>query len=191
MNKQAYSELLTVVILIICAALTRFFPHPPNFTAIGAMAIFGGSIIQNKKIALLIPVSALLVSDIALNFISGVNGFYGLGQFFIYGSFMLITALSMLIRKRNFLNIAFASIWSGVIFFIISNFGVWVSSQVAYPHTFSGLISCYTAAIPFYQNEFFGNFGLNAIYGNLFFSGVLFGIYAVLQNSFATAKKSI
>lgn len=189
MNKQAFTQLFPAVILIICAALTRFFPHPPNFTAIGAMAIFGGTMIKDKKIAVLLPLITLLLTDIGFELFSSTNGFYGTGQFFVYGAFLLITLLSTFIKKASFTNILLASIWSGVLFFIISNIGVWLSSQVVYPLTVSGLIACFAAAIPFYQNEFFGNFLLNGIYSNLFYSAVLFGMYALVQNSLNPSKK--
>ena len=191
MNKQTNLQILPAALLIFCAALTRFFPHPPNFTAIGAMAIFGGSILNNKKLAFLLPLAALLISDLALEVFTSTKGFYGTGQFFVYGAFILITALATLIKKRNPSNLIFAAFWSGIIFFILSNFGTWISGQVPYPLTFSGLMACYAAAIPFYQNEFFGNFALNAIYGNLFFGALLFGAYRLIENNFEPAKSIV
>ena len=191
MNKQSNLQITPAAILIFCAALTRFFPHPPNFTAIGAMAIFGGSVISNKKLAFLLPLAALFLSDLALEVFSGTKGFYGTGQYFVYGAFILITALATLIKKKTPGNLIFAAVWSGVIFFILSNFGTWISGQVPYPLTFSGLISCYAAAIPFYQNEFFGNFALNAIYGNLFFGAILFAAYRLVENNLSPAKSIV
>ncbi len=189
MNKQSNLQIIPAAILIFCAALTRFFPHPPNFTAIGAMAIFGGSVLSNKKLAFLLPLAALFLSDLALGVFSGTKGFYGGGQFFVYGAFLLITALSTLIKKKTPGNLIFAAVWSGVIFFILSNFGTWISGQVAeYPLTYSGLMKCYAKAIPFYQNEFFGNFALNAIYGNLFFGAILFAVYRLVENNLSTSK---
>jgi hypothetical protein len=93
---------------------------------------------------------------------------------------MLITLLATLIRKISVASISFAAVWSGLIFFIISNLGAWISSTT-YPHNLTGLLACFTAAIPFYKNEFFGNFVLNSIMGNLFFSALLFGAYYLLS----------
>ncbi len=181
MNKQNKSLLLSAIVLILFAAASRLFPHYPNFTAIGAMALFGGTVIADKKLAILLPIAALLLSDVCLQIFGITSGFYK-GQFFIYGAFILITVLASFIRKPNAGNIAVASVWSGIIFFLLSNFGVWVmGSGVVYGKTVSGLVACYAAAIPFYKNEFFGNFLLNGIYGNLFFSAVLFGAYYLVK----------
>ena len=187
MNKQNNSSILTAAFLILVAAITRYFPHPPNFTAIGAMAIFGGAAISNKKLAFLLPLAALFLSDVALQLFSSTKGFYGTSQYFVYGAFMIITALSTLMKKKSATNIFFAAIWSGIIFFIVSNFGTWASGDI-YPKTLNGLRTCFIEAIPFYKNEFFGNFLLNTIYGNLFFSAILFGIYAVTEKTFSTQK---
>ena len=187
MNKQNNRMIFSAALLIVMAAVTRYFPHPPNFTAIGAMAIFGGATISNKKLAFILPLAALFLSDVALQLFSGTKGFYGTSQYFVYGAFMLITALSTFIKNKSAVNIVLAAVWSGIIFFVVSNFGTWVSGDI-YPKTFVGLGSCFLAAIPFYQNEFFGNFALNAIYGNLFYGGLLFGIYAIMEKRFATRQ---
>ncbi len=187
MNKQNNTLLLTAIILIVYAAFTRLVPHPPNFTAIGAMAVFGGSAISNKKVALLLPVAALFLSDVCLQLLNITPGFYG-GQLFVYIAFILITWMATYIRKPGFGNITMAAIWSGVIFFLISNLGVWAFGEHLYPKTFSGLMTCYAAAIPFYKNEFFGNFLLNTIMGNLFFSALLFGSYYIIASQVKKLK---
>jgi hypothetical protein len=187
MNKQNNNQVVLAAVLIFFAALTRLFPHYPNFTAIGAMAIFGGSTIKDKKLAFLLPLGALFLSDICLQLFTSVKGFYGNGQIFVYGSFMLITWLSTFIRKKNVMNIAFAGIWSGILFFLISNFGEWLFSTL-YPRTLAGLAEGYIAAIPFYNGEFFGSFFLNTIMGNLFFSAILFGAYYFADKKVAAPK---
>jgi hypothetical protein len=182
MNKQNRSMVISAALLIVFAALTRLLPHPFNFTAVGAMAVFGGSVIKDKKLAFLLPLAALLLSDVCLQLFSSTKGFYGTTQFFVYGAFMLITLLSTFIRKTSVANIAFAAVWSGLIFFIISNLGAWISSTT-YAHNLNGLLVCYAAAIPFYKNEFFGNFLLNGIMGNVFFSALLFGGYYLMARN--------
>jgi hypothetical protein len=182
MNKQNNSLLVTAILLIVFAGATRLFPHYPNFTAIGGMALFGGAVIKNKKLALVLPIAALLLSDVALQVLGITQGFYG-GQIFVYAAFLLIAALATFIRKPGVANIAFASVWAGVIFFLISNFGTWAMGDFLYPKTFNGLMACYAAAIPFYKNEFFGNFLLNGIYSTAFFSMVLFGAYYLVERS--------
>lgn len=187
MNRQNNSLVLSAGLLIVAAAFTRLFPHYPNFTAIGAMAVFGGSVIKDKKLAFLLPLGALLLSDVCLQLFTSTKGFYGTSQFFVYAAFILITALATLMQKRSVAGIALAAVWSGAIFFIISNLGVWISSDF-YPKTFAGLASCYWAAIPFYKNELFGNFILNSIMGNIFYSAILFGAYAIMEKKSAMPK---
>lgn len=185
MNKQSTKLVLSAAVLIAFAALTRLFPHYPNFTAIGAMAIFGGAVIKDKKLALLLPLAALAISDICLEWFTPVQGFYGKEQLFVYAAFIIITVMAMFIRKITFGSIAFASVWSGIIFFLISNFGVWLISP-AYPNTLDGLGACYWIGIPFYNREITGSFLLNSIAGNLFFSAVLFSAYALVKQQYYT-----
>lgn len=189
MNKQSNTLFFSAALIIAAAAFTRLFPHFYNFTAIGAMAVFGGSVIKDKKLALLLPVCAMLLSDICFELFTSTKGFYGISQFFVYGAFLIITALSTLMKKRSVTNIALACVWSAAIFFVISNFGVWVSSDF-YPKTLSGLADCFFVAIPFYKNEFFGNFVLNSIMGNAFYSVLLFGAYYLAERK-ADMKKAI
>lgn len=187
MNKQNKTLLLSAGLLVLAAAFTRLFPHAPNFTAIGGMAIFGGSVIKDKKLALLLPLAALLLSDVCLQLFTETKGFYGTTQFFVYTAFLIITALATFMRKRSVGNIALAAVWSGAIFFIFSNLGVWVSSN-SYPKSLEGLGACYAAAIPFYKNDFFGNFILNSIMGNVFYSILLFGAYSILERKTSMQK---
>lgn len=189
MNKQNNTLLLSAGLLMIAAAFTRLFPHYPNFTAIGAIAIFGGSVIKDKKLAFLLPLGALFLSDVCLQLLTSTTGFYGTSQFFVYLAFMIITAVAGFMQKKSAANIALAAVWSGAIFFILSNFGVWLSSDF-YPKTLAGLAACYWASVPFYKNEFFGNFILNIIMANLFYSAVMFGAYALMERK-ATLQKAI
>jgi len=187
MNKQNNKLVLSATLLILFAALTRLFPHYPNFTAIGAMAIFGGIVIKDKKLAFLLPLGALFLSDVCLQFFTSIHGFYGKEQIFVYSAFILITGLAMFIRKQNVATIAFAAVWSGILFFLISNLGVWLLSPF-YPNTLAGLAACYWIAIPFYNGEITGSFLLNSIVGNLFFSAILFGAYALVKQQIFTRR---
>lgn len=189
MNRQNNALLISAGLLIIAAAFTRLFPHYPNFTAIGAIAVFAGSVIKDKKLVFLLPLGALLLSDICLQLFTSTKGFYGTSQYFVYAAFVIITALATLMQKRSVANIALAAVWSGAIFFIISNLGVWLSSDF-YPKTLSGLGACYWAAIPFYKNELFGNFILNSVLGNVFYSALLFCAYYIMERK-ATMQKAI
>ncbi len=187
MNKQNKTLFFSASLLIVFAAFTRLFPHYPNFTAVGAIAIFGGSVINDKKLAFLLPLAALFLSDVCLELFTGTKGFYGKGQLFVYGAFLLITWLATFMRKPNAGNVAFAAVWSGLIFFLLSNFGVWIWSTL-YPKTLAGLAEVYLAAIPFYKGEIFGSFFFNTILGNLFYSALLFGSYYIISKNAPSQK---
>lgn len=177
--KQTNQSIVPAAVLIVFAAFTRLLPHYPNFTAIGAIALFGGAVIKDRKLAMLLPLAALFISDLCLQLFTATKGFYGKGQIFVYGSFILITWLATFIRKKNVMNIAFAGIWSGILFYLISNFGEWLFSTL-YPRTLAGLAEGYVAGIPFINGQFFGSFFFNAIFGNLFYCAVLFGAFYLI-----------
>ena len=176
--------------LILLAAVSRLIPHPPNFAPIASLAIFGGTVINNKKYALILPLGALLLSDILFELFTSTKGFYDISQTFVYGAFILITFLATKIKTVSTKNILFACLWSGAIFFILSNFGVWLTG-VFYPKTLAGLMQCYTAAIPFYKNEFFGNMLLNTFMSNIFYTAVLFGAYAVIKKTVVSTNAQL
>ena len=190
MNKQNKTLVFSAAILIIAAAFTRLIPHAPNFTAIGAIAIFGGSVLRDKKAAFLFPLAALILSDICLQLFTPIKGFYGISQFFVYAAFIVITALATFMKKKSVANIALAAIWSGAIFFVLSNVGVWLSSDF-YPKSLNGLAACMYAAIPFYKQELFSSFLLNTIMGNLFYSALMFALYAVMEKKVEMKKHAI
>lgn len=155
---------ITVAVLIIIAAATRFLPHPANFTAIGAMALFGTARLQDKRMAFVLPIAAMLISDLFIPF--GYNPS-------VYLSFVLIAVLGLSLRNTNkVLPIAGASLASSLIFYIITNFAVWMGDNgVMYSRNIDGLWMSYTAAIPFFWN---------GLAGDLFFSAVLFGAYSLV-----------
>lgn len=159
-------RLLTLVAIVFAAALTRLLPHPWNFTAIGAIALFGGSHFSSRLQSLLIPIAALLMTDLIL-------GFYP-GMIFTYAAFALIVVLGWTLTERaSVLRVATYALSASTLFFLVSNFGVWATTGM-YPLTGEGLISCYVMAIPFFSNQ---------ILGDLFYSGVIFGAYAALRHS--------
>lgn len=164
--------------LILFAALTRLLPHAYNFTAIGAVALFGAAWLPKKGWALAVPLAApllaLFLSDLILNnfvYASFYDGFQLMtpGFLSIYGAFVLIVLLAIpLFRKVTFPRVLTGALGASVVFFLVSNFGVWISSPL-YPLTAEGLILCYTAAIPFFHYT---------VAGNLMYSAALFGGFA-------------
>ncbi len=165
---------ITVGALILLAATTRFLPHPANFTAIGAMALFGTARLNDKRLAFILPIAAMLLSDLFIPY--GYNPS-------VYFSFVLIAILGLSLRNTNkVLPIVGASLASSLIFYLITNFAVWMGENGGiYPKTIDGLWMSYTAAIPFFWN---------GLAGDLFFTGVLFGTYELVKRTaFVRATK--
>ncbi len=177
MNEASKKNLFLVITMIILAASTRIFPHPPNVTAIGAMGLLGAAYLPRKVWAFIVPFVALWLSDLAINniiFAEYYDGFvwFTQGAFGIYLGFGLIVLLGIgLLKKVKVPTLIGASLGSSFIFYLASNFGSWMSG-FTYPKTGAGLIACYTAGLPFL---------LNTILGDLFFVGVLFGAYALFS----------
>jgi len=158
--------------IVITAAAMRLLPHPPNVTPIAAMALFGGVYFNSRITAILVPLTAMYLSDIVLGFF-----FYDFGWFhwfmpFVYGSFAVTVCLGLLIRRRlTPLTVSGAALGGSVLFFILTNFGVWLIGGL-YPKTPAGLFSCYIAAIPFFRNM---------LVGNAAYTLMLFGGFALAQ----------
>ncbi len=167
---------LTLVGITLVAAAMRLLPHPPNFTPIAAMALFGGAQYTSKRAAFVIPLAAMALSDVALGF-----GFHRLMPF-VYGSFALIVCLGLWIRqRRSLLSIGAAALVGSVLFFVVTNFGVWLEGHL-YPPTVEGLLACYVAAIPFFRNTLAGD----AVY-----TIVLFGGFALAQKLFPALRENL
>ena len=169
MNNPRFGVLTAMILL---AAASRLIPHPPNFTPIAALALFGGASFADKRAAFLVPLAGLLLSDLVL-------GFYALMPV-VYGSFALIVCLGFWLRRqRSVARIAGAAVASAVLFFIVTNFGVWAFGTL-YPRTAAGLTECYIAAIPFFQNT---------LSSNLLYAGVLFGGLALAEKRFVSLRE--
>jgi len=138
--------------LILILAFARLIPHAPNFTPIIAVAIMSGYFFKNLNFSLIILLIAMLISDIFIGFYENV--------FFVYASLLLITFIFHKISKKiNFKNLFIFGFAGALIFFIISNFGVWILGSpgvdnLPYDKNLNGLIECYILAIPFFGNTF-------------------------------------
>ncbi len=170
MNKKHFAFVTGFIGL---AVLSRILPHLYNFTPLGAIALFGAAYFTDKKWAIIIPLVAMWISDLFLNnlvYTSIYGGFtlFNWGMLWIYGSLILIALLGMkVLKKVTVPRIIGGALSASVIFFIVSNFGVWLTSPM-YPLNFGGLIASYTAAIPFFHNT---------LAGDLVYCSVLFGAY--------------
>ena len=158
------TRLLALLAAIIGAAALRLLPHPPNFSPIAAMALFSGACVGRRWLAFVAPLAALLLSDAVLGFYRGMG--------FVYGSMALVVLIGWWVStRRTPLRIGAAALASSVLFYVATNFGMWLFSGF-YPLTLAGLEACYIAAIPFFQNT---------LAGDLFFTVLLFGGFAVLE----------
>ena len=179
--KKDLVQTSVVILMVLVAAFSRLIPHLPNFTAVGAMAIFAGFLIPNRIISIAIPLLAMWLSDLVINnIVYSSPDFMWLspGFFWIYAGLFAHTVFAWLFRKPHISGIAGASLAGAVTFFLLSNFGVW-SGSAMYEKTSEGLISCYTAALPFFGNM---------LAGNLIFSAILFGIYFILAKQSQTFR---
>ncbi len=152
-----------VVSLIFFAILSRFLPHPPNFTPIAAIALLSSKGFVNRWVAFLIPIVSLFISDLFLGLHTTIP--------FVYGSFILIALLGRYVKKINI----FSVLLSSSIFFLVTNLGVWL---LHYPLSVKGLFQCYILALPFF---------LNTVIGDLVYGALLIYPFYVLQkrNRFA------
>lgn len=149
---------MLVLALLVGGILMRLISHEPNFTPVTAIALFGG-VYLNKKYAIFLPLTLMVISDIFIGFHDTI--------LFTWGSFVLIALIGLWVREhKRVATILTSSVISAILFFIITNFGAWLS--VLYPHTWQGFIDCYTLAIPFFRNT---------LLSSVIYSVVLFGTY--------------
>ena len=156
MNNKFDVKLLIAVGLILLSIASRFFAVMPNFSPIMAVALFSGVVFSNRKLAMLIPISALFISDL----------FIGLHptMLSVYLSFAVIVLLGMRMKEVTVKNVLGNSLLGAVIFFAITNFAVWAAGW--YGYTFAGLATCFEMAIPFFRTT---------LASSILYSALLFG----------------
>lgn len=154
-------EFAIATAFIFIGAIFRFLPHPPNFSPIAAIALFGG-VYLSRKIALILPLLAMVISDLFLGFYSWKL------MAVVYLSFLIYVLLGFKLKKnKKWYTVLGYSFSGAMIFYLLTNLAVW-AFMGWYPKTLSGLIQCYVMAIPFFKNTLFGD---------LFYTGLFFGIY--------------
>lgn len=165
------SRLYMLGAMVVGAALMRFIPHPWNFTPVAALALFSGAHFERRSTALLIPITALLLSDIVLGFHSTMP--------FVYGAFVGMVYLGWFIREnRSALRVMGSSLVGSIMFFVVTNFGVWLVGGL-YEFSWNGLSQCFIAAIPFFRTT---------LAGDLFYTAVLFGSFAWAERRFLMVR---
>ena len=173
------SNLLILFILILACALYRVWDsRPMGFAPQIAMALFAGSVSKDKRFAFLFPVLSLFISDLIYQILyiqglSTIKGFYS-GQWQNYLLIASITVIGFFINKNKIGQIFIGSLAGAVYFFLISNFMVWIGggwdiNNQPYPRSFSGLMLCYTEALPFFKWSVLSTFVFNGIFFGSFY----------------------
>lgn len=159
-------HLLVFIPLVIAAIASRFIPHPFNFTAVGAIALFSGAMMVDKRYAYLIPLALLFLTDLFIGF--------HFSMLPVYGSFMLTVWIGTKIRNNpRWFKIMGASVISSLIFFLITNLPLWYLDLRLYPMTMEGTLTSYEMALPFFRNQ---------LLGDLFYNAILFGMFYIIPS---------
>lgn len=149
------------ILLVILGIFSRVIVHTPQFTATLAVALFAGMYL-NKRLAWIVPVGMMLVTDVILGFHDTM--------LFTYGSMLGISAIGIFLKNRkSYLNVFAGSIGAALLFFVVTNFGAFLS---LYPRTWGGLYECYILAIPFFRST---------LLSTVAYSLVLYAAYEALQ----------
>lgn len=159
------------IFMIIGGAALRVLPHEPNFAPIAAIALFGG-VYLNKKYAIILPLAAMIISDFFLGFHDTL--------LYVYGAFLLTGVMGLWLRKHKNVGTVFGTaLTSSLLFFLITNFGVW--AQGMYARDLSGLMQSYIMGLPFLRNT---------LLGDLFYTGVFFGSYEMIRSLYLKSQMS-
>jgi len=157
---------LPIYLLILLGIICRFLPHPANFAPIAALALFGGLYLP-KKWSIVLPMAVMLASDLFIGFYTWQI------MLSVYLSFALMVGVGLLVRNnKKFHTVLGGTLAGSIIFFILTNASVWAFGTM-YTHDFSGLISSYYAALPFFRNS---------LLGDLFYTAILVGGYEFILN---------
>ncbi len=152
---------MLAILILLAGIVARIITHDANFTPFLALILFGG-VYLNRKLALLLPVALMMITDVLL----GVHNII----LFTWGSILIVAFIGLALRKRKTPVMIFgASLLSAVIFFLTTNFGVWLMGW--YPHTLAGLQECFILALPFFRKT---------LISTVFYSTVFFGIYEII-----------
>ncbi|MCD4779262.1 MAG: hypothetical protein K8S27_01755 [Candidatus Omnitrophica bacterium] len=161
--------MLAITILLV-GILSRFIFHVPNFTPVLALAFFSGLYV-NKKWSLLLPLALFILSDLFLGLHSTI--------LFTWGSVLIIACIGLRMRGRQNMTLTMGgSLLSAVIFFVVTNFGVWLMFNT-YAPTWAGLVQCYMMAIPFFRST---------LAGTLVYTVVLVGLYEIIARRVKTTR---
>ena len=166
-QKDTTTRIAVISGLVLVLALTRIIPHLPNFTPINAVCLFGGSMFRNRLLAFAVPIAVMLLSDLIIGFHNNMIA--------VYGAFILVIFAGYLIRNKiNITTVISTSIISSLTFFLVTNFSTWLGDP-RYTQNLAGLFTDYTESLPFLRNQ---------VLGDLFYSGAIFGLFALATKKF-------
>lgn len=159
-----------IISAIALAVVSRIVPHPDNVTPVMAIALFGGACFSNRLFAFIVPITGMLISDLIIGMHNTLP--------YVYGSMILTVCIGLIIKnKTTVLSVVAASVISSVLFFIITNFGVWATYTALTPSL--TLTDTYLLGIPFFRNELLGTLLYNSVlFGGLYFAGKKFPQFA-------------
>ena len=173
MYQRTTNNLLIAMFLLIAAVTLRLMPHPANFAPVGAIALVGG-ILMARRYALWLPVLVMAISDLVI-------GLHPL-ILWTWGSFALVALLSNTLlhgKKIGGLVLGVSALSGSLIFYAITNFGVWLQGGL-YENTVSGLLRCYVNALPFLRNT---------MLSDMFYSASIMAIVLVYSRYRTSYKK--
>ena len=163
-NNSTNSTFILALGLILLGAFSRLLPHPMNFTAIGAISLLSGSKIKDRRLSMIIPLTAMLFSDLCIGLHATMIP--------VYLSIAIISLLGLMMGDSpKSISILNYTLSGSLIFFLVTNLPIWYHSS--YSNDFNGLMTSYTAALPFFRNQ---------LAGDLLFTVSLFGIYSFVKS---------
>ncbi|HLP28498.1 MAG TPA: DUF6580 family putative transport protein [Candidatus Didemnitutus sp.] len=185
-NQRLFDTATMVTIALV--ALTRLIPHWPNFTPVMAIALMGGAMFYDRMRALIVPIAAMVLSDLALGLVMGSEYVLHGAQPWVYGCVIGISLFGHAIRSwRPTALILGGGTISAVAFFLITNFAVWLGGGM-YPMSVEGLIACYAAGLAFYRDG--GNFLLNGLVSTVLFSAVIAMVPSAIRATESNSAKA-
>lgn len=148
LKKFQNSNVLYVIGIIFLAAFSRLIPHPPNVAPIAGLALFSGAQLD-KRTAFIVPLTAMFLSDMVL-------GFHSTMPYVYFSFFIIVITGRVLLKNKKITNLIVSSLFASILFFLVTNFGVWLNSGM-YIKNFGGLIQAYYLGLPFFRNTIIGD----------------------------------
>jgi hypothetical protein len=160
--------------MIVVAAFSRILPHPPNFNPLLAVSLFSGAYLMDKRLAYLVPILAMFASDLFLGLHELMPVVYLSLMLFVYLGTKLSASVTM-VKTFGF------TLASSAFFFVVTNVAVWLTSGM-YSIDYEGFVTCFTLALPFFQNS---------VLGDLAYSLILFGSMVYLDKTIFSKAKPV